>query len=307
MHPSLAPTAGPTATAMTDLAPAGRLRRLLGRLVSLPRGRVALAGAVLLIGCALLAPWLAPFDPAAHLDLVALKGQPPSLAHPFGTDQYSRDVLSRVLYGARVSLAVGFLATAVSVTVGTAYGIVAGYHGGAIDALLMRLVDVALAVPRVLLLLAVGALWGGLSLGAFVLLLGLTQWFHVSRLVRAESRAVRAEDYVTSARGLGAGTWRILTHHVLPNVLSPVLVAATLGVANVIVLEAGLSFLGVGVQPPTPSWGNIILDGADEVAAHWWISIFPGLAIVATVACLNALGDALRDVMDTRQLGSRDA
>ena len=278
---------------------------MVRRIWARPAGRAALAGVALLVGCALLAPWLAPYDPTAQLDLVALRSRPPSLAHPFGTDQYSRDVLSRVLYGARVSLAVGFLATLVSVTVGTAYGLIAGYFGGRTDAAMMRLVDAALAVPRVLLLLVIGALWPALPLGAFVLLIGLTQWFHLGRLVRAEARVIREEEYITSARGLGAGTWRILSRHVLPNVMSPVLVTATLGIANAIVLEAGLSFLGVGVHPPTPSWGNIILDGADEVAALWWISIFPGLALLATVACLNALGDALREVMDTRQLDGR--
>ena len=278
---------------------------MVRRIWARPAGRAALAGVALLVGCALLAPWLAPYDPTAQLDLVALRSRPPSLAHPFGTDQYSRDVLSRVLYGARVSLAVGFLATLVSVTVGTAYGLIAGYFGGRTDAAMMRMVDAALAVPRVLLLLVIGALWPALPLGAFVLLIGLTQWFHLGRLVRAEARVIREEEYITSARGLGAGTWRILSRHVLPNVMSPVLVTATLGIANAIVLEAGLSFLGVGVHPPTPSWGNIILDGADEVAALWWISIFPGLAILATVACLNALGDALREVMDTRQLDGR--
>lgn len=286
-------------------APAGGVRRVVRRIWARPAGRAALAGVALLVGCALLAPWLAPYDPTAQLDLVALRSRPPSLAHPFGTDQYSRDVLSRVLYGARVSLAVGFLATLVSVTVGTAYGLIAGYFGGRTDAAMMRMVDAALAVPRVLLLLVIGALWPALPLGAFVLLIGLTQWFHLGRLVRAEARVIREEEYITSARGLGAGTWRILSRHVLPNVMSPVLVTATLGIANAIVLEAGLSFLGVGVHPPTPSWGNIILDGADEVAALWWISIFPGLAILATVACLNALGDALREVMDTRQLDGR--
>lgn len=285
--------------------PSGRVRGLLRHVWRRPSGRSALAGLALLVACALFAPILAPYDPTAQLDVVALKSQAPSLAHPFGTDQYSRDVLSRVLFGARVSLAVGFLATLVSVTVGTTYGIVSGYVGGVVDGVMMRAVDAALAVPRVLLLLAIGALWPSLPIGVFVLLLGLTQWFHLSRLVRAESSLARKEEYVTSARALGASGWRVMWRHILPNVTSPVLVAATLGVANAIVIEAGLSFLGVGVRPPTPSWGNIILDGADDVAALWWISIFPGLAILATVACLNALGDALRDVMDTRQLDGR--
>jgi peptide/nickel transport system permease protein len=158
-----------------------------------------------------------------------------------------------------------------------------------------------MAVPRVLLLLAVGALWGGLTRPQFVLLLGLTQWFGVSRLVRAEVLVARSEEYVTSARALGASEWRVLFRHVIPNVMSPVLVAATVGVSNVIALEAGLSYLGFGIRPPAPSWGNIIQDGADQVAAHWWVSLFPGLAIVLTVACFTALGDALRDVTDARQ------
>jgi peptide/nickel transport system permease protein len=290
--------------AATPVSP-GRAPRLLRRVWARPAGRAALAGLVLLVGCAVLASWIAPYEPTAQLDLIALRSQPPSLAHPFGTDQYSRDVLTRVLYGARVSLAVGFLATLVSLTVGTSYGIVAGYVGGRAGGAMMRGVDAALAVPRVLLLLAIGALWPALPLGALVLLIGLTQWFHLARLVRAEASVVRGEEYITSARALGAGAWRIMSRHVLPNVTSPVLVAATVGIANAIVLEAGLSFLGVGVHPPTPSWGNIILDGADDVAALWWISIFPGLAILATVACLNALGDALREVMDTRQLDGR--
>jgi peptide/nickel transport system permease protein len=294
------PAPVPGAPAAPPAAPS-LLRRVLAR----PAGRVSLAGIVLLAACALLAPWLAPYDPAAQPDMVALKGLPPSAAHPFGTDPYSRDVLSRVLYGARVSLAVAVLATAVSVVAGTAYGAVAGWRGGRTDAVMMRLVDAALAVPRVLLLLAVTALWGGLPLGPFILLLGLTQWFAVSRLVRAEVLARRGAEYVTAARALGAGEWRTLARHVLPNVLSPVLVAAALGVANVVVLEAGLSYLGFGVRPPQPSWGNIIQDGADQVATLWWVSLFPGLAIVLTVACFNALGDVLRDVVDARHVDAR--
>lgn len=302
----------PAAAASDVMTPApqspprvGRAERVLRRLWQRRQGRLAVAGLAILGACALLAPWLAPHDPSAQLDIVALKSQPPSSAHPFGTDPFSRDVLSRVLYGARVSLAVGVLAAAVSITIGTAYGLLAGYRGGRTDALMMRLVDAALSVPRVLLLLAVVALWGTLPFAPFVLVLGLTQWFHVSRLVRAEALVLRNEEYVTSARALGAGEWRVLTRHLLPNVLSPVLAASTLLVAHVIMLEASLSFLGVGLRPPAASWGSVIQDGADDVAALWWVSIFPGLAIVFTVACLNALGDALREVMDARQLDGR--
>jgi len=303
--PAALPGAAPSPRPPAPAPLAGRAERLLHRLWQRRQGRLAILGLALLGACAIFAPWLAPYDPSAQLDIVALKGRPPSAAHPFGTDPYSRDVLSRVLYGARVSLAVGVLAAAVSITVGTAYGLVAGYRGGRTDALMMRLVDAALSVPRVLLLLAIVALWGTLPFLPFVLLLGLTQWFHVSRLVRAETLTLRNEEYVTSARALGASEWRVMTRHVLPNVLSPVLAASTLIVASVIMLEASLSFLGVGLRPPAASWGSVIQDGADDVAALWWVSIFPGLAILFTLACLNALGDALREVMDARQLDGR--
>lgn len=254
---------------------------------------------------ALLAPALAPYDPAAQPDIVALKSLPPSLAHPFGTDVYSRDVLSRVLYGARVSLAVGLLAALLAATVGTAYGAVAGYLGGRWDAAMMRVIDALLAVPRALLLIAVLSLWGRVPLWLLVVLLGLTGWFGVSRLVRAQVLALRDHDLVASARALGASDARILVRHVLPNVLSPVIVSATLGIGNVIVLEAGLSFLGIGVRPPQPSWGNIIQDGGSDLAALWWVALFPGLCIVLTVMAFNALGDGLRDAMDPRLTGER--
>lgn len=296
-----------TAPAMRlgDRPLARRVRRLLARLFERPRGRVATFGVLALVVAALCAPLLTPYDPSAQLGIETLAGRAPSLAHPFGTDPYSRDVLSRVMYGARISLAVAVLSTLLSITVATLYGAVAGFRGGRVDAVMMRFVDGAMAVPRVLLLLAVGALWGGLTTLQLVLLLGLTQWFPVSRLVRAEVLVARGEEYVTSARALGAGESRVLFRHVLPNVLSPVLVAAMIGVSNVITLEAGLSYLGFGIRPPAPSWGNIIQDGSDQVAALWWVSLFPGLAIVLTVACFTALGDALRDVMDTRQVDGR--
>jgi peptide/nickel transport system permease protein len=276
-------------------------RRLLARRAA-ALGLVTLGAFVLAGG---LAPLLAPYDPASQPDIVALRSQPPSLAHPFGTDPYSRDVLSRMLYGARVSLGVATLAVLVSATVGTAYGAVAGFAGGRVDALMMRAVDALLAVPRVLLLIAVLALWGGVPLPLLVLLLGLTGWFGVSRLVRAQVLALREREFVTAAHALGASGFRVLARHVLPNALSPVIVAATLGVGNTIVLEAGLSYLGVGVRQPQASWGSIIQDGADQIVTHWWISLFPGLAIVLTVMALTAVGDGLRDALDPRQLPRR--
>jgi peptide/nickel transport system permease protein len=251
---------------------------------------------------AVLAPWLAPYDPTAQLDIVALKNLAPSVAHPFGTDFASRDVFSRVLYGARVSLSVALLAIAVSTSVGTTFGAVAGYYGGRIDDVMMRLIDAALSVPRILLLIAVLVLWGEVSLPMLVLMLGLTGWFGVSRLVRAQVLALREQEMVLAARALGARDRDILRRHLLPHVLSPVIVAATLGIANVILIEAGLSYLGIGVRPPTPSWGNIIFDGREQIGSLWWVSTFPGLAIVLTVLAVNLVGDGLRDALDPRQV-----
>ena len=251
---------------------------------------------------AILAPLVAPHSPNAQPDILALKNRPPSPSYPFGTDHVSRDVLSRVLYGARVSLAIALLAVLVAITVGTAYGALAGWLGGRVDMLLMRLNDAFLSVPRILLLIAVLALWDRLPLGLLILLIGLTGWFGVSRIVRAQVLALRDGDFVVSARALGASGGRLVLRHVLPNVLSPVIVAATLGIGHVIVLEAGLSYLGIGVRPPQASWGSIIRDGAAQVATSWWIALFPGLAIVLTVMAFNALGDGLRDALDPRQL-----
>ena len=241
-------------------------------------------------------------DPNCQPDIIELASQPPSVAHPFGTDVYSRDVLSRLLHGARISLSVACLAVLVSITVGTSYGAIAGYVGGRVDAVMMRVIDALLSIPRILVLLAIFALWGRVSLGAIVLILGLTGWFATSRLVRAQVLAVKTEELVVAARALGARNRRILWRHILPGVTSTVVVAATLGIGNVIILEAGLSYLGVGVQPPTASWGNIISDGSSNVAGLWWMSVFPGLAIVFTVMAFNLVGDALRDALDPREI-----
>ena len=263
---------------------------------------MALAAIAIVYGIAILAPLIAPYDANTQLDIIALKNQPPSLAHPFGTDPYGRDVLSRVIVGSQLSLGIAFIAIVFAMTIGTAYGAVAAWVGGRVDALMMRLNDAMLSIPRVLLLIAVLSLWGQIPVPALAMLLGLTGWFAVSRIVRAEVLSLRNRDFIISARALGAGDVRVLLRHVLPNILSPVLVAATLGIGNVIALEAGLSYLGIGVQPPEPSWGNIIHDASGQVSSLWWISLFPGLAIVLTVMAFNALGDGLRDALDPRQL-----
>ncbi len=255
---------------------------------------------------ALLAPLIAPHDPTSQLDIVTLKRQPPSFSHPFGTDQFSRDVLSRVLHGGRLSLAIALLAVALSASISTAYGAVAGFYGGWIDSVMMRALDALLAIPRVLLVIAAAVFWGPLSLPAFIVLLGATGWFGVSRLVRAEVLSVVGRDHIVAARALGASDGRLLLTHVLPNVLSPVIVGSALGVGNVIILEAGLSFLGAGVHAPHASWGNIIRDGSIELGLLWWMSVFPGIAVVGTVLACNLIGDALRDALDPRQLPPDD-
>jgi peptide/nickel transport system permease protein len=263
-----------------------------------PRGRV---GALLLLVIAVSAavgPWFLP-DPLAQPDILA-GSLPPGLGHPFGTDQLNRDILARVVAGARVSLSVALLAVVLSATIGAAVGLVSGYWGGLVDTGLMRLVDGALAVPRLFILLLVLAAWDRIPLLALIVLIGATGWFATSRLVRGEVLRLREETYVMAAEALGARRRHVILRHLLPNTMGPLLVAATLGVGDVILLEAGLSFLGLGVQPPTPSWGSMVLDSKEVLVSAPWAGIFPGLAIVITVLSANLFGDALRDTLDPR-------
>ncbi len=255
-------------------------------------------GAIVLFGIA--APLFLP-DPAAQPDIVGGALQPPSALAPFGTDDLSRDVLARVAAGARVSIAVAAIAVALSATLGTLIGIVAGYAGGAVDALLMRVVDGALAVPRLFILLLLLAAWERMPLAALILIIGITGWFGTSRLVRAEVLRLREVDFVRAAEALGARPGRVMFRHLLPNTFGPLLVAATLAVGDVILLEAGLSFLGLGVRPPTPSWGGMIYDGRAVLTTAPWVSIFPGLAIIATVLSVNLLAGGLRAALNPRE------
>ena len=273
-----------------------RFRRLDG--VS----RVALGILVVLYLAALFAPLIAPYTESQQIDIVAMKNLAPSLSHPFGTDRFSRDVLSRVLYGARVSLSVATLAVLMSAVIGTLYGLTAAVAGGAVDAILMRLLDAMLAIPRVLLLIAILALWNPVPLGMLVILLGVTGWFGVSRLVRAEALTLREREFVAAARSLGAGRVRIMFRHLLPNVLAPVIVTTALGIGNVIVLEAGLSYIGIGAREPAASLGTMFQDATEAFAGTWWAALFPGVVIVTTVLCFNILGDALRASIDPRHL-----
>ncbi len=250
---------------------------------------------------ALAAPVIAPYAPAAQLDIVALQNRPPSLAHVLGTDLYSRDVWSRLLYGARVSLSVGALGMLVALVVGTAVGATAGYRRGVVDAVLMRLVDVGLSVPRIFVLLVIAGLWERMPIGALTVAIGLTSWFGTSRLVRAEVLSVREREFVHAARALGAGPARIVVRHVLPNAAGPIIVTAALVTGAVMLLESGLSFLGIGVAPPLPSWGNMIADAKDHVRAAPWSVLAPGMAIGLVVTACAAVGDGLREAFDPRE------
>jgi peptide/nickel transport system permease protein len=253
-----------------------------------------------LVALALLAPVVAPYPPAAQLDLETLRSAAPSWAHPLGTDGYSRDLLSRLLYGARISLTIALLAVTLSVSVGTVVGLLAGYAGGVTDAVLMRVVDAGLALPKIFVALVVLALWEDVTIGAIVAILGFTGWFGVSRIVRAEVMSVRSREYVQAARALGTPPLRLVARHVLPNVAAPVIVTAALGVGQVVLIEAGLSYLGIGVPQPRPSWGNIIADGQHVLLSAPWIATSAGLAIVITVLAFSILGDGLRQRLDPR-------
>jgi peptide/nickel transport system permease protein len=255
-------------------------------------------GAISLV--ALLAPWLAPYDPLAQLDLASGRVQPPSWNHPLGTDLFSRDLLSRLLHGARFSLGIAALAVFTAAVLGTTVGLLAGWFGGWIETILMRLVDAGLAIPRVFAALLVLALWDAAGPLGLIVVLGVTGWFGTARLVRADVLSLRHRDFVLALEALGATPRRILTQHIVPHVLPPVIVTATIGVGQVILLESGLAFLGVGLRPPAPSWGAIIREGTTALASAPWIALSAGVALVLTVTALSALGDALRDRLDPR-------
>jgi peptide/nickel transport system permease protein len=246
---------------------------------------------------ALFAPLLATHDYLLRNNNAILL--PPSMEHFFGTDSLGRDVFSRMLYGARVSLWVGFVAVGIALCIGVTLGLIAGYFRGLVDECIMRFVDVMLCFPSFFLILAVIAFLGQ-SLFNIMVIIGLTSWMGVARLVRAETLSLRERDFIHAARLSGAGTLRILFRHILPNAAAPVLVSATLGIAGAILLESSLSFLGIGVEHPMPSWGNILIEGKQTLGVAWWLSLFPGLAILLTVLGYNLLGEGLRDLLDPR-------
>lgn len=246
---------------------------------------------------AIFAPLIAPYDPnVINVDALLL---PPSPTHLMGTDALGRDVFSRILYGGRVSLWVGFVAVGIATSIGLVLGLISGYFGRIVDEIIMRGVDVMLCFPSFFLILAVIAFLEP-SLTNIMIVIGLTGWMGVARLVRAETLSIRERDYVQAARAAGASSTRIIFRHIMPNAVGPVLVSATLGVAGAILTESSLSFLGLGVQPPDASWGNMLMDGKEVLGIAWWLSVFPGLAILVTVLGYNLLGESLRDWLDPR-------
>ncbi|MEC5341274.1 ABC transporter permease [Brenneria populi] len=274
---------------------------------ALIRNRSGMAGFILLVVLLLLAlfgPWLGLMPPTKSNLLMRM--QPPTWSglfspgpHPFGTDELGRDVLSRIIYGSRITLTIAFIAVVLGGMVGVLFGIVAGYRGGIVDRLLMRVVDIQLALPLMLLALLIVAAFGP-SIQNLILVLALTSWIRYARIIRGQVLSLREQEFILSAHAIGASGWRIMWRHILPNVLTPALVVATLELARLIIMDAALSFLGLGVQPPNPSWGRMLADGRVYISSAWWIVTFPGLAILFTVLSVNLLGDWLRDYFDPK-------
>jgi len=300
--PAPATSAPPARVSAATPRPRSALRQFWR---SFSRNRLAVCGGVVvgvLILTAVLAPVLAPWDPHKP-DTRKILTQP-SRSHWLGTDQLGRDVLSRVLYGARVSLAVGFVSVGIATLIGILLGAAAGYHGGLIEGSIMRLVDLMLVFPRFFLLLAVLAFIQP-SIWTIMAVIGLTGWMGVARLVRAEFLTLKEREFVIWSESVGATAVRVIVWHILPNAMAPVLVAMTLGIPAAILTESGLSFLGLGVQPPYATWGNILNDGKDAIEIAWWMTLYPGLAILVTVLSYNLLGEGIRDALDPRLRRSR--
>lgn len=290
---------------MTDIAAPLAPRAPNPALAALRANRMAWIGAALLaaiVVVAIFAPWLSAYDPLKQDILHRL--EPPSAAHWLGTDSFGRDVLSRLFHGARISLAIGFLAVMLAMVAGSALGIVAGYVGGVVDQLIMGLVDVMLSFPTLLLGLMVAAMLGA-SLENLVIAIAITETAPFARVARAPTIAVKRRDFIEAGRALGFSPLRIVGIHILPNILSDIVVVGSLWMASAIRTEASLSFIGLGVRPPAATWGGMIREGFDNILNGWWLAVFPSVAILVTVLALNILGDALRDAIDPKLRGEQ--
>ncbi|MGH2425794.1 MAG: nickel transporter permease [bacterium] len=289
-----------SATSSPGHAARARPRSLVWRSL---RNPLTLAGVLIigaLVGIALVASLIAPADPTrTNLEI---RFDPPTRAHPFGTDQLGRDILSRVIYGTRVSLRIAILTAVIATTIGAPLGIISGYFRGRVDDLLMRLTDMFMAFPRLILAMAIAAALRP-SLENVIIAISIAAWPAYARLARSVTLALREETFVEAARALGAGSPRILTRHVLPGVLSPMVIQISLDMGGIILTAAGLGFIGVGAQPPTPEWGVMIAEGRNYITQQWWVSTFPGIAIALVVFGFNLLGDGIRDLLDPRLRG----
>lgn len=269
------------------------IKRFLSKKISL----ISFIIVVVLIFASFLAPLISPYEPdLIDVDKILL---PPSLKHPFGTDALGRDVFTRVLYGGRISLLVGFVAEGIAILIGIIVGSISGYFGGRTDNVLMRVVDIMLCFPVFFLILSIVA-YVDPTIWNIMLIIGLTGWMPIARLVRAEFLSLKERDFVLYEKVIGVGTFTIIFKHMLPNALNPVIVSASFGIAGAILLETSLSFLGLGVQPPTPSWGNILTSGKDMLGVAWWISFFPGIFILISVLCYNLIGEGLKDALNPK-------
>lgn len=279
-------------------ATTNRGTKILRRMI---KNRLAIGGMVIiltLVFLAVFAPYVAPHDPTEQqYDKIE---EPPSAEHPFGTDSLGRDVLSRTIHGAQYALFLGVVVVGLQMLIGVSLGLIAGYYGGKTEGVIMRIVDIALSIPGVVLALAIAGMLGG-GLWPLIIALTLVGWRGFTRLVRGDVKSVMEEEYIEAARASGAPDFHIILRYVLPNASSSIIVYATLTLPTIVLWSAGLSFLGMGVQPPTPEWGAIIADGRDSIDTSWWIATFPGFAIMATVIGFNVVGDALRDALDPKQ------
>jgi len=264
------------------------------------KNSLAVAGGIIVLALfiiAVFAPLISPYNPN-DIDRTQIL-EPPNFKHPLGTDDLGRDILSRMIWGARISLSVGFVAVGIATVIGMILGALSGYYGGWTERIVMRFIDIMLSIPTFFLILAVIAFIGP-SIWNIMIIIGLTSWMGVARLVRAEFLSLKEREYVLAAKAVGSSDIRIIFRHIMLNSMAPVLVSAVLGVAGAVLVESALSFLGIGVQPPTPSWGNILTLGKDNIQIAWWLSVFPGLAILFTVLGYNLLGEGIRDSIDPR-------